>query len=110
LSTKVTIKHGKVGKYEYHVYHDVFDEETVFLETHARHVQLTYNEESGMIVLGLHKDVAREMGVISEAEYQEVDLKLPPVGDSTGYKCVNGHDECGNMYPGPQCPYCEVRR
>lgn len=23
------------------------------------------------------------------------------------WKCVNGHDMCDRMYPGPECPYCE---
>jgi hypothetical protein len=23
------------------------------------------------------------------------------------YKCVNGHDLCQVMLPGPDCPYCE---
>ncbi len=23
------------------------------------------------------------------------------------YICVNGHDHCNQMYPGPDCPYCE---
>jgi hypothetical protein len=23
------------------------------------------------------------------------------------YRCVNGHDYCNQMYPGPNCPYCE---
>lgn len=25
----------------------------------------------------------------------------------TDYRCVNGHDKCGEMYAGPECPYCE---
>ena len=25
------------------------------------------------------------------------------------YKCVNGHSKCREMYPGPECPYCELR-
>jgi len=25
------------------------------------------------------------------------------------YKCVNGHDACDQMYPGPECPYCEKK-
>jgi hypothetical protein len=24
-----------------------------------------------------------------------------------GYHCVNGHDRCHEMLPGPDCPYCE---
>ena len=24
-----------------------------------------------------------------------------------GYKCVNGHDRCDQMYPNKDCPYCE---
>ena len=23
------------------------------------------------------------------------------------YRCVQGHDKCAEMYPGPDCPYCE---
>ena len=23
------------------------------------------------------------------------------------YKCINGHDRCAQMLPGPDCPYCE---
>lgn len=23
------------------------------------------------------------------------------------YRCVHGHDRCGEMYAGPECPYCE---
>lgn len=23
------------------------------------------------------------------------------------YRCVHGHDKCAEMYPGPECPYCE---
>ena len=23
------------------------------------------------------------------------------------YRCVHGHDKCSEMYPGPECPYCE---
>jgi hypothetical protein len=23
------------------------------------------------------------------------------------WKCVHGHDRCDQMYPGPDCPYCE---
>lgn len=26
----------------------------------------------------------------------------------TEYRCVNGHDRCDQMYPGPDCPYCEL--
>lgn len=25
------------------------------------------------------------------------------------YVCINGHDRCAQMYPGPECPYCERR-
>lgn len=25
----------------------------------------------------------------------------------TEYRCVQGHDKCAEMYPGPECPYCE---
>ena len=25
------------------------------------------------------------------------------------WRCVNGHDRCDQMYPGPECPYCERR-
>lgn len=25
------------------------------------------------------------------------------------YTCVQGHDLCSTSYPGPECPYCEVR-
>ena len=25
------------------------------------------------------------------------------------YKCVNGHDVCSFMIPGPHCPYCEKK-
>lgn len=23
------------------------------------------------------------------------------------YRCIHGHDKCAEMYPGPECPYCE---
>jgi hypothetical protein len=26
---------------------------------------------------------------------------------SPEYRCVNGHDRCAMMLPGPDCPYCE---
>lgn len=26
-----------------------------------------------------------------------------------GWKCVNGHDACSQMYAGPECPYCEKK-
>lgn len=26
------------------------------------------------------------------------------------YRCVNGHDLCAQSYPGPDCPYCEVKK
>ena len=26
----------------------------------------------------------------------------------TYYKCVHGHDRCDQMYPGADCPYCEM--
>lgn len=25
------------------------------------------------------------------------------------YRCTQGHDRCGEMYAGPDCPYCERR-
>lgn len=25
------------------------------------------------------------------------------------FKCTRGHDRCGKMYAGPECPYCERR-
>lgn len=25
----------------------------------------------------------------------------------TGYRCVQGHDKCAEMYPCKECPYCE---
>lgn len=27
----------------------------------------------------------------------------------SNYVCVNGHDRCDQMYPGPDCSYCEKR-
>lgn len=24
------------------------------------------------------------------------------------YTCINGHDLCNQMHPGPNCPYCEI--
>ena len=109
MSTRVTIKHGTAGKYDYHVYHDVFDEETVFLEVYARHVKLEYDERSGMVTIGLHRDAARALGVITQQEYEDVDMKLMPVGDSARYTCTNAHPHCGEQYPGAWCKSCGVR-
>ena len=109
MSTKVTIKSGKADKYDYHVYHDVFDDETVYLEVYARHVKMEYNEQTGMVMIGLHKNAALAIGIVTKEEWEDVDLKLPPVGDSVHYKCTNAHADCGNKYPGEWCPNCEAR-
>lgn len=31
------------------------------------------------------------------------------MSDVPEFRCVNGHDRCDQMYPGPDCPYCERR-
>lgn len=51
--------------------------------------------------------------LIKPADHEKVYLKdltgedraLVPY--SSDYRCVHGHDKCNEMYPGPDCPYCE---
>jgi len=33
----------------------------------------------------------------------------PPPIKEIEWVCVNGHGKCGEMYPGPDCPYCEPK-
>lgn len=37
------------------------------------------------------------------------DYLLRISNEDPDYVCVNGHDACGEMYAGPECPYCEIR-
>lgn len=54
------------------------------------------------------KDYLKFMNAIEEAEIKVAahDQALQTKTE-TKYRCVNGHDKCNEMLPGPECPHCE---
>lgn len=49
----------------------------------------------------------QEMLDKADAEAQRIAGRLKNADPGFGYRCVHGHDKCAEMYPGPECPYCE---
>lgn len=51
------------------------------------------------------------VGRVKAVPFFRYEVRPPPAPRDeiplTRYKCVNGHDRCGQMYAGPDCPYCE---
>lgn len=53
--------------------------------------------------------IRRQMGILSEMNelYAAAMVAWLEGAEAAEYKCVGGHDACGQMYPCEECPCCE---